>query len=1236
LDYPLPNTIERPFKLVIVESPSKCQTISKILNAFVQENNLDHDFVVTSSMGHIRNLPQSRSSRHETVAGIDLDHDYAPTYEIIPGKEQLVGELTRLGASARQLILATDDDREGEAMAWHLLQVLHHQKDTTTTESSTPQDPPLRVRFTEITPKAITHAITHAETSLRDNLVRAQETRRVLDRLAGFTVSPVLWKKIAPGLSAGRVQSVGMALVVRRERERLRFRETEYWSVKGNFTSTMPVSNDDQGGRLLDASLVSINGQTLASGTADFDPNQPNQLAPSSNTKLHLQSQQAAELIRRIEQEGDKWTWTVRNVTSSQRKQNPPMPFITSSLQQEANRRIGLSVSDTMRSAQQLYEKGFISYMRTDSMHLSDDARSAIELEIANDYGGAENFVAASIADRGKKPLSKKGSKKPDPQAAHEAVRPAVQADGRFLKPSELPPSFDGAARDIYRLIYQRTVSSHMPPQVSNQTSVTVVGLSDTGDDEVMFRISGSVVVDPGYTLVYPRQSDSKSPILPNLQEGTELDCESVQAFSHLTQPPARYTEASFVQELEALGVGRPSTYAGTVQILRDRSYVGSPVTSDSGRRGNVREVSGPAISAQRAAGGEEFTGSRNARGPMVPSLTAFVVTSLLEKHCNMYVDPSFTAKMEERLDKIASSEVNLSQEERVAYLDEFYRGEEGLAKRIKHIDESVDADEARRADLPSLEWNSSDTTNQRIGLFVGPWGPFVKKMSTDEDTSNEKPVTASLPPGMAADLSTITLKSLNAVLKSKEGEGSVLGLHPDDGRPIYLKTGPYGAYLQWGEDEQEGTTTHTLPRELRSFKTLDTDSAGESESLTDLLGLTLDMAVQYVNLPREVSEMNGLPIIASIGPYGPYLKYNNTYMSLSPKDGDVLTIDSETSQELVKENIVNGKKRAGAGVLAEIGEKEGATVIVKSGRFGPYITWNKINVNLPSEYRDDPSSISLEEVWPLIQEKASKTGKKKKQGKTSDSDFPPGLKRPPTAYLLFCSEKRNEVATKFSSLGEVSKELSRLWKATTEDERQPFVDKSEELKASYVAEKEQWKADTQTAVNGHSHKNSLNAKRTGVKGAGANQPKRPRSAYIFFCNANRASVSRKFSTLGEVSKELARRWADLDDSSRREFEEAAAVDKERYQNEMKQSLQSSESRQLISKEIAGGKKNRKKSAYMLFCTSHRSKIVDDEGNKLSLPETTKILAEMWRNCDEKTRSKFVNQAESEQEVVAS
>ena len=699
---------QRPFRLVIVESPSKCKTIATILHNYVQEQGLDYDFVVTSCMGHIRNLPKTRTHVNQTVPGIEVSSGYQPTYELIPGKEGIIRELQSLSNQAQQLILATDDDREGEAMAWHLLQVLREQQ-SLPNQFIEDDYPPLRARFNEITPKAIIDSIFHnPNPQLRDSLVQAQETRRILDRLAGFTVSPVLWKKIAPGLSAGRVQSVGMAMIVQRERERLVFQKSEYWELQAEFDSTAlsPFS----------ATLISINGQSVASSTNDFEPRQANTLTEASKQKLHLRQDTAKQWQSNLFQSTD-WTWTVTNITSTLRKQNPLPNFITSTLQQEASTRLSLSVSHTMQLAQSLYEQGYISYMRTDSNHLSQDAQRSIRTEIIQRYGGVEYYQpkpTASTNNKGKGTKKTRDGNKPEAQAAHEAIRPAIQPNGQFLFPSDLPQTITGPALALYELIYRRTVASQMPPQVSNLTSVRIMGRHVNGQDTVIFKTSGSgsVIVFPGYTIVYPRQSGNDEPTLPKLKEGQRLECTNMTALMHTTQPPARYTEASFVQELEALGVGRPSTYAGTVQILRDRGYVGSPTTNGASsnvpnQRGSAkRAVSGPAIIAQRAAGGEEFTGHRTARGPMVPSLSAFVVTSLLEKHCPTYVDPSFTARMEERLDQIANSEIGNS--ERITYLDEFYAGPNGLASQIQQIDQNVSPEEARRAKLPALTWNGN------------------------------------------------------------------------------------------------------------------------------------------------------------------------------------------------------------------------------------------------------------------------------------------------------------------------------------------------------------------------------------------------------------------------------------------------------------------------------------------------------------------------------------------------
>ena len=903
-----------------------------------------------------------------------------------------------------------------------------------------------------------------------------------------------------------------------------------------------------------------------------------------------------------------------------------------------------------MRVAQQLYEKGFISYMRTDSTHLSQDATKAIEMDIIN------VFPTVKIHDGGEK--SSKIKQKVKPQAAHEAIRPAIQENDRFTRPTDLPPEFDRASTEVYNLIYQRTIASHMPPQISNQTSIVILGESN-GEDaaKVIFRKSGSVVVVPGYTIVYPRQVDARSPILPNLDEGQTLVCDFVQGSSHVTQAPARYTEASFVQELERLGVGRPSTYAGTVQILRNRAYVGSPVTSDSNRRGGSKEVSGPAISARRAAGGEDFTGYKNARGPLVPSLTAFVVTSLLEKHCKMYVDPTFTAKMEERLDKIANSENEISQNERVEYLNEFYKGEEGLAAKIENIDVNVVADIARRAVLPSLASNNSTNNSDDIGLFIGPWGPYVKNVSLSENSKEEgKSVSASLPPGMASDVATITQDSLNAVFRTKKTDGVIIGQHPDDDRSIRLKIGPYGAFLQWGDDSEDGTSTHTLPRVFRSLKMSDDVHLDDSQnsdddnddnddnSLADMIGLSLQKAIQYVSLPKNVCLMDDLPIIASLGPYGPYLKYNNTFLSLKPKDGDVLTIDTDKAKQLVIDGIINNKSKFGTGVLAEIGEKNGYLITVKQGRFGEYVNWKTVNAKLPFDYVEDPSTLPLEEAWSLIEAKAAtQAGKNTRRKKIADIDLPPPPKRPMSSYFLFCADKRPEIAGKCSSLGDTSKELSRLWKELADADKKSYIEMAATVKSAYEAEKRKWEKEVQQV--GKMSKGGRKATNN-TKISSKPIVKRPRSAYIYFCSINRSEVSNKFNTLGEISKELGKRWRNLDADAKVKYEIMSNEDQLRYSREKDISGTSSsdslnQERQLSlltkskkkmpqpsSKSRQTGKKKRSPSAYMLFCKHHRSMVVDENGNKLNLPETTKVLATMWKGCDEETRKKFVDRAE--------
>jgi DNA topoisomerase-1 len=1039
-----PNNTNFPYRLVIVESPAKCQTLDKILNNYCEENSLAFRYKVTSCYGHIRNLLDTKLPKPDrfpySIPGIDLNQNYKPLYQIIESKKTIVKDMQSLAAGAERILLATDPDREGEAMAWHLKEVLNHNH------------PLHRVSFSEITPSAVLDAITltHDDTyvtEINPQLVQAQETRRVLDRLAGYTLSPILWRKISPGLSAGRVQSVAMALSVHRERERLLFEPTEYWDVQAQIKACK---------KTLNVKLFSINGTSVATTGADFT-SQGRQLKKSSSHKCHLLKVSAQELVQMLSDEST--IWRVKSIEMKPHKLQPPQPYRTSTLQQDANRRCNLSIQQSMQVAQQLYEAGYISYMRTDSSTLSEQAERTVKSTVVG-LIGAKGYVSNKDRNGGK--TKHKNAK--FAQEAHEAIRPAVQAGDVFAKPDELT-GLSEAAKQLYRLIHQRTLASRMQPLIQNRTRVVIEGVNGNGLS-TEFRTRGSVVVSPGFTAVYStledenEADDEDNQDLPALKVGQVVELKQLDPLRHETLPPSRYNEASFVKELEALGVGRPSTFAGIVQILRERAYVGSPVKDNNVQR-KRKERTGSALAAQRAAGGEDFTGGA-ARGPLVPSLSAFAVCGLLEKHCPNFVNAEFTAKMEERLDRIASGEES-GEEQRVQYLDEFYAGENGLAATILRIEESSDTDEARRIILPHLD-NSSTA---EMGLFVGPWGPYVQLLAND---ANGTKVSVSLPSGLASDLSLINSNALRSLLSAKESGGLVLGQHPDDGRNIRLKTGRFGAYLQWGDDDEEGTTSHSLPKSMRSFEGKVDDQDFDSESSLDqMMGLFLEQAVGYCGLPRTVCIVQDSPVTAAIGPYGPYLKFNNKYVTLTKKH-DVLTIDAETAEQLVIDGILNVPTKRQRGVVAEIGEKDGSMVTIKLGRFGSYINWKKVNAKLPKEYANNPSDLPLDEAWSLLQQSGSKSSKSKgkktsskstgkskstrrKASKSSDTTAPE-LKRPKSSYLYFTAANRGVVSETVSSFADVSKKLSELWAATSKEDRKPFENLAAMERLEYNARK--------------------------------------------------------------------------------------------------------------------------------------------------------------------------------------
>ena len=1279
--------------LVIVESPAKCATIEKILNdpshAPWTNHNRHIHYTVTSCMGHIRNLPRShpptpkkskatkdRVANDSTevngmdppssmsslqfpykIAGIDLESgQYKPTYMIDEKKRKVVRELQQLVWNADHVLIATDPDREGEAMAWHLADVLHLSPatETGTTTLSIPMNetpkkrkPPTstssvqpkqyhRIRFTEITKQAILSAVQSTfqpntdtrndeiddesfqhtmttNTTINENLVAAQETRRVLDRLAGYTVSPILWKKIAPGLSAGRVQSVGLQLIVSREKQRLSFQTTPYYDLTAILhpltnigTTTTPTTKSKS---KLISRIISINGTTVATSGKDF-ATQGRTLTESAQHKYHLVSESDAQYwVDRMTSPQDVCTteWTIHSIKSTKRVYKPPVPYKTSTLQQEAARRLGLPVQQTMRAAQQLYEAGCISYMRTDSTFLSKDAETAVEDAIRAQFGTEyiERFV----------PRKGPGKKDKFAQEAHEAIRPAIQADGKFFTPEELPPTVQqGPATQLYRMIYQRTQAYRMPPLITNQTQVTIRGVN--GETEMLFRTSGRVVLSPGYTLAYQIEDNDddndendtdgtniSSQILPPLVEGQVLDLDDLIPVGHETQPPPRYTEASFVKELEALGVGRPSTYAGIVQTLRDRAYIGNPASAnaDGGgyRRGSGKTWTGIAISAMRAAGGQDFVGNGSARGPLVPSLSAFVVCALLETYCPTYVDPHFTARMEGRLDEIASGggeDNSLSaDEQRIKYLNEFYAGETGLAAQIKRIDETVDASIARRAILPALSEGETgkDDADDQVGLFIGPWGPYVQKLTSENDSDTaEKPPTTSLPPSMAADISTIKMSTLKTLLTTKQEGGTLLGQHPVDGRNIRIKTGRYGVYLQWGDDKEEGTTTHTLPKKrvhMRHVETLNDEFDGDAaESLGSLFRISLDEAVAYCGLPRVVSTIEGKPIMAALGPYGPYLKYNEKFLRIKPEDADVLTIDAETAERLVLDGIINASPKASKSIIAVVGVMYGANVSIRKRKYGLFVEWKDNNAKLPAEFSENPKDITLEQAWSIL-----------------------------------------EISRRKQLLSDISKL-----------ESDPESDAIHKI----VMQKRQ----DQDFDSGTKKKSETKGKKSNDKSALSTRPKRPLTSYLHFCAAQRPLVAESVKSLGEISKKLASLWAETSEADREEYVKMAAESKLKYDELMcawqEEFMKSQESDVVTSNKKASKSKSqiedgvkitsttessnsvvpRAPSAYMLFCRDERPKIIDPEtGMKLPFVETTQRLAALWRECDATVKEKY-------------
>ncbi|MFF1681353.1 type I DNA topoisomerase [Streptomyces sp. NPDC058256] len=885
---PTSDTAHGGRRLVIVESPAKAKTIKGYLGP---------GYVVEASVGHIRDLPNGAAEVPEEYTGevrrlgVDVENDFQPIYVVNADKKAQVKKLKDLLKDSDELFLATDEDREGEAIAWHLLEVLK------------PKVPVHRMVFHEITKDAIRSAVANPR-ELNQRMVDAQETRRILDRLYGYEVSPVLWKKVMPRLSAGRVQSVATRLVVERERERIAFRSAEYWDLTGTFGTgrTGDASDPSQ----LVARLTAVDGKRVAQGR-DFDS--LGQIK-GANT-LHLDETNARALAAALE----NTDFAVRSVESKPYRRSPYAPFRTTTLQQEASRKLGFGAKATMQVAQKLYENGFITYMRTDSTTLSDTAITAARTQVTQLYG------ADYLPD---KPRTYAGKVK-NAQEAHEAIRPSGD---RFRTPAET--GLTGDQFRLYELIWKRTVASQMKDAVGNSVTVKIAGRSADGRD-AEFSASGKTITFHGFLKAYVEgaddpnaELDDRERRLPQVAEGDPLSAEEITVDGHATKPPARYTEASLVKELEEREIGRPSTYASIIGTILDRGYVFKKGTA------------------------------------LVPSFLSFAVVNLLEKHFGRLVDYDFTAKMEDDLDRIARGEA-----QSIPWLRRFYFGEgeaRGAAEAGNGDGDHLGGLKELVTDLGAIDARevSSFPVGDDIMLRVGRYGPYVERGEKDSENHQR----ADVPEDLAPDELTIELAE---ELLAKPSGDFELGADPVTGHQVIARDGRYGPYVT--EVLPEGTPktgkNAVKPRTASLFKAMSLDT------------VTLDDALKLMSLPRVVGkDAEGVEITAQNGRYGPYLKKGTDSRSLTAED-QLFTITLEEALEIYSQPKQRGRAAAKP-PLKELGEDpvSGKPVVVKDGRFGPYVTDGETNATLRSG--DSVEEITPERGFELLAEKRAKTPAKK------------------------------------------------------------------------------------------------------------------------------------------------------------------------------------------------------------------------------------------------------------------
>ena len=844
-------------------------------------------------MGHIRDLPASAKEipaeykdEDWSRLGVKVENGFEPLYVVPSKKKGVVKDLKKALAEADELYIATDEDREGESIGWHLVKVLD------------PDVPVRRMVFHEITQEAIERALGETR-DIDQDLVEAQETRRILDRLVGYTISPLLWRKIKPKLSAGRVQSVAVRILVMREKERVTFVPSTYWDLQAGLSKS---------GIDFDAKMTHLGGVRLASGK-DFDPDtgRLKDGITEGEDVLLLDEEEATSLAERLLQE----TWTIADIKERTRTKTPYAPFITSTLQQEANRKLNLSSSRTMSIAQKLYENGHITYMRTDSTNLSKEAVQGARTAVVDRYGS--DYLSDDLREY---------SSAKSAQEAHEAIRPA----GSEMKTKE-ELGLGGMEGALYDLIWKRTVATQMADAKIRYTNIYFD--AGEGDETARFRASGKSIDFAGFFRAYVEGSDDpeaeledRERPLPNLEVGETSGGEAqgdgqpgftvddIDPNGHETKPPSRYTEASLVKMLEEEGIGRPSTYASIIDTIQRRGYV------------------------------------RKEGSSLVPTFTAFATNNLMERQFDKLVDLHFTAEMEEALDEIARGEKDPD-----PYLKTFYLDDDGIEPRVEKGLDELDGREISEIAFPNV-WGD-------YVVRVGKYGPYVEG-PLDKDSEDGETATASLPQDLAPG--DTTEEKLREILEEANKGDRVLGIHPDAELPVLLKSGPYGPYVQLGDDDQKGK-----PKRVSLPPNVDPED------------VDFDLGLQIIDLPRDLGEHpeTGNPIDAGIGRYGPFVRHKKkgkpTYASLKKKD-DVLTVELDRAMELIRQKEERNKPQRTLGKHPESGE----VIEVWNGRYGPYVKHDGTNASLKDGQSID--AITKDEALELLAEKEGGSSKKKKK----------------------------------------------------------------------------------------------------------------------------------------------------------------------------------------------------------------------------------------------------------------